>query len=160
MKSRKLTFTMTSHRRRRWGATNFWSSSSLASGRGPPFSSPWCWPPARRGALERLEFTTTIWNWRRRTKKTMSQEWAARPAYLTSWRILKSLVRTFINFFLIIHRESGCTPLSASLIADRFSHRSRAFAMSLYTWGIYVGYGLAFLIGIYITELNVLNQAS
>jgi len=89
---------------------------------------------------------------------------------LLTFSVFLSSILTFLTGFstqywhLIIFRmlfafgESGCTPLSASLIADRFSHRSRAFAMSLYTWGIYVGYGLAFLIGIYITELNVLNQ--
>ena len=60
----------------------------------------------------------------------------------------------------MIYSESGCTPLSASLIADRFSHNSRAFAMSLYTWGIYVGYGLAFWVGIYFTELNIFDLVS
>lgn len=34
----------------------------------------------------------------------------------------------------------------------------RAFAMSFFNWGIYVGYGLAFIIGIYVTEENIFGK--
>ena len=54
--------------------------------------------------------------------------------------------------------EAGCTPLTASIIADRFGKRSRALAMSIFNWGIYIGYGLAFTVGNYVTEANILGQ--
>jgi len=54
--------------------------------------------------------------------------------------------------------EAGITPLSASIIADKFVASRRAFAMSFFNWGIYVGYGLAFIIGIYVTEENIFGK--
>ena len=56
--------------------------------------------------------------------------------------------------------EAGCTPLTASIIADRFGKRSRALAMSIFNWGIYIGYGLAFTVGNYVTAADILGQVS
>ncbi|XP_078489858.1 MFS-type efflux pump MSMEG_3705-like [Ciona intestinalis] len=54
--------------------------------------------------------------------------------------------------------EAGCVPLSASIIADKFSKSSRALAMSVFNWGIYLGYGSAFAFGNYVTESNILGK--
>ena len=49
-------------------------------------------------------------------------------------------------------------PLSASIVGDIFDQQSRGFAMSVFNWGIYYGYGLAFAVGNYVTEANILGQ--
>nr|XP_002127145.1 uncharacterized protein LOC100183908 [Ciona intestinalis] len=54
--------------------------------------------------------------------------------------------------------EAGCAPLSASIIADKFSKSSRALAMSVFNWGIYLGYGSAFAVGNYVTEANIMGK--
>ncbi|CAK8673998.1 uncharacterized protein LOC143468815 isoform X3 [Clavelina lepadiformis] len=54
--------------------------------------------------------------------------------------------------------EAGCSPLTASIVADKFSLRSRGLAMSLFNWGIYFGYGLAFTVGNYVTQANIIGQ--
>jgi len=48
--------------------------------------------------------------------------------------------------------------LTASIVADKFGNRSRALAMSMFNWGIYIGYGLAFTIGNYVTQADILGQ--
>lgn len=53
--------------------------------------------------------------------------------------------------------ESACTPLTASIVADTFSNKNRGFAMGYFNWGIYFGYGLAFAIGNYVTEADILG---
>uniref|UniRef100_H2YBH1 Major facilitator superfamily (MFS) profile domain-containing protein n=1 Tax=Ciona savignyi TaxID=51511 RepID=H2YBH1_CIOSA len=77
-----------------------------------------------------------------------------------------ALLSGFSNSYwqLIIFRlgfgagEAGCTPLTASIVADKFSKESRGLAMSIFNWGIYFGYGLAFAVGNYVTEANILGQ--
>ena len=40
-----------------------------------------------------------------------------------------------------------CRPAATSIIADLFSPDSRGVANGVFSWGIYFGYGLAFLVG-------------
>ena len=61
---------------------------------------------------------------------------------------------------MYLSRESACTPLTASIVADTFSNKNRGFAMGYFNWGIYFGYGLAFAIGNYVTEADILGTVS
>jgi len=60
--------------------------------------------------------------------------------------------------FLFGAGESAVTPLVASIVADTFSDRMRAFAMGYFNWGVYFGYGLSFASGNYITQANILGM--
>ncbi|CAB3219906.1 unnamed protein product [Arctia plantaginis] len=51
--------------------------------------------------------------------------------------------------------ESGCNPLATGILTDLFPERQRALALSIFNWGIYGGYGIAFPVGRYIPELNI-----
>ncbi|XP_045478434.1 probable sugar efflux transporter [Harmonia axyridis] len=51
--------------------------------------------------------------------------------------------------------ESGCNPLATGLLTDIFPEEKRALVMSIFNWGIYGGYGLAFPVGRYIPQLNL-----
>jgi sugar phosphate permease len=53
-----------------------------------------------------------------------------------------------------INREAGCNPLSTGLLSDWFAEEKRGLVMSIFNWGIYGGYGIAFPVGRYIPELN------
>ena len=46
---------------------------------------------------------------------------------------------------------------SGSLIADLFSSSSRGVANGIFSWGVYYGYGLAFVIGIYGTQADIMG---
>ncbi|XP_011497607.1 PREDICTED: uncharacterized protein LOC105361981 [Ceratosolen solmsi marchali] len=50
--------------------------------------------------------------------------------------------------------EAGCNPLSTGLLSDWFAEEKRGLVMSIFNWGIYGGYGIAFPVGRYIPELN------
>ena len=50
-----------------------------------------------------------------------------------------------------------CRPVSGSLIAEMFSASYRGVANGVFSWGVYYGYGLAFVFGIYITSADVLG---
>lgn len=50
---------------------------------------------------------------------------------------------------------AGCTPFAVSIIGDYFSENIRGTAISIYYFGIYIGYSMAFAIGNSIE--NVLN---
>ena len=50
-----------------------------------------------------------------------------------------------------------CRPVSGSLIAEMFSANYRGVANGVFSWGVYYGYGLAFVFGIYITSADVLG---
>ena len=52
------------------------------------------------------------------------------------------------------YREAGCNPLSTGLLSDWFSEEKRGLVMSIFNWGIYGGYGIAFPVGRYVPELN------
>ena len=45
------------------------------------------------------------------------------------------------------HSAAGCNPFAVSLIGDYFPMEVRASAISIYYFGIYIGYSLAFAIG-------------
>lgn len=64
---------------------------------------------------------------------------------------------TEVKFLIFdtFHRESGCNPLATGLLTDIFPEEKRALVMSIFNWGIYGGYGLAFPVGRYIPELNI-----
>ena len=53
-----------------------------------------------------------------------------------------------------MYRESGCNPLATGLLSDWFEEEKRGLVMSIFNWGIYGGYGIAFPVGKYITEGN------
>jgi len=58
---------------------------------------------------------------------------------------------------LIAMGESVCRPVSGALIAELFPPTSRGVANGIFSWGVYYGYGLAYVYGIYITEADVLG---
>jgi len=43
------------------------------------------------------------------------------------------------------------------LIAEIFPAKQRAIANGIFSWGIYLGYGLAFLFGFYLTDMDVMG---
>ena len=43
--------------------------------------------------------------------------------------------------------ESVCRPMSSALIADMFTPSARGVANGVFSWGVYLGYGLAFVLG-------------
>ncbi|KAK5638981.1 hypothetical protein RI129_013276 [Pyrocoelia pectoralis] len=51
--------------------------------------------------------------------------------------------------------EAGCNPLATGILSDIFPEQKRALVMSIFNWGIYGGYGLAFPVGRYIPRLNI-----
>ncbi len=53
--------------------------------------------------------------------------------------------------------EAVCRPTSGSLLADLFSPSGRGLANGIFSWGVYYGYGLAFVIGIYMTQADILG---
>lgn len=56
--------------------------------------------------------------------------------------------------------ESGCNPLATGILTDLFPERQRALALSIFNWGIYGGYGIAFPVGRYIPDLNIWGLVS
>jgi len=52
---------------------------------------------------------------------------------------------------------SVCRPASGALIAEVFSQAYRGVANGVFSWGVYYGYGLAFVFGIYITKADILG---
>ncbi|XP_018366815.1 PREDICTED: uncharacterized protein LOC108763565, partial [Trachymyrmex cornetzi] len=55
---------------------------------------------------------------------------------------------------LLAAGEAGCNPLATGLLSDWFSEEQRGLVMSIFNWGIYGGYGIAFPVGRYIPGLN------
>ena len=53
--------------------------------------------------------------------------------------------------------EAVCRPISGGLIADAFSPTARGLANGIFSWGVYFGYGLAYVIGINLTAEDVLG---
>ncbi|XP_033297208.1 D-galactonate transporter isoform X2 [Bombus vosnesenskii] len=51
--------------------------------------------------------------------------------------------------------EAGCNPLATGLLSDWFPEEQRGLVMSIFNWGIYGGYGIAFPVGRYIPGLNI-----
>jgi len=59
---------------------------------------------------------------------------------------------------LIAMGESVCRPVSSALIAEIFDPTSRGLANGILSWGVYYGYGLAYVYGIYITNADILGH--
>ncbi len=53
--------------------------------------------------------------------------------------------------------EAVCRPVAGSLIFELFSASGRGLANGIFSWGVYYGYGLAFVFGIYLTEADILG---
>lgn len=64
---------------------------------------------------------------------------------------------TIVSYF---RREAGINPLSTGILSDIFPEKKRALVMSVFNWGIYGGYGIAFPVGRYIPKLNIAGQVS
>lgn len=58
---------------------------------------------------------------------------------------------------MIAGGESVCRPMTSAVIADLFSPTARGVANGVFSWGVYLGYGLAFLLGIELTKADVLG---
>ena len=52
-----------------------------------------------------------------------------------------------------------CRPTAGGIIADLFSPSARGLANGVFSWGVYYGYGLAFVIGIYLTKADLLGYS-
>ncbi len=67
------------------------------------------------------------------------------------------LVKNYVQFFLarvgVGVGEAALSPAAYSMIADYFPKRKLATAMSVYSMGIYLGSGLALLLGGFVAEL-------
>ena len=50
--------------------------------------------------------------------------------------------------------ESVCRPMSSALIADLFTASARGVANGVFSWGVYLGFGLAFVLGINLTQVE------
>lgn len=50
--------------------------------------------------------------------------------------------------------------MATGLLSDWFEEQQRGLVMSIFNWGIYGGYGIAFPVGRYIPELNVWDLVS
>ena len=72
-------------------------------------------------------------------------------------------ITTFVNSYwqlLILRMGIGignafCSPISTAINADLFSPTARGIANGIFNWGIYYGYGLAFVVGIYVTQADL-----
>merc|ERR1711892_1584288 len=53
--------------------------------------------------------------------------------------------------------EAVCRPAASSLIAESFSPDNRGVANGIFSWGVYFGYGMAYIFGIYLTEADILG---
>ncbi|XP_060533613.1 protein spinster homolog 1 [Cylas formicarius] len=53
--------------------------------------------------------------------------------------------------------ESACNPLATGILSDIFPEEKRALVMSIFNWGIYGGYGIAFPVGRYVPPMNTLG---
>ncbi|XP_014480060.1 PREDICTED: D-xylose-proton symporter [Dinoponera quadriceps] len=51
--------------------------------------------------------------------------------------------------------EAACNPMATGLLSDWFPEEQRGLVMSIFNWGIYGGYGIAFPIGRYVPKINI-----
>jgi MFS family permease len=58
------------------------------------------------------------------------------------------------------YREAGCNPMSTGILSDIFSEDKRGLVMSIFNWGIYGGYGIAFPVGRYVPLMNTWDLVS
>lgn len=50
--------------------------------------------------------------------------------------------------------------MATGLLSDWFPEEQRGLVMSIFNWGIYGGYGIAFPVGRYVPQLNAWNLVS
>lgn len=50
--------------------------------------------------------------------------------------------------------------MATGLLSDWFAEKQRGLVMAIFNWGIYGGYGIAFPVGRYVTELNAWDLVS
>jgi len=76
--------------------------------------------------------------------------------------ILSAMVTSYSQLMLLrlglAAGEAAMRPAGGSLIAEIFSERQRGVANGIFSWGVYIGYALSFLFGLYLTDLNLLGQ--
>ena len=84
-------------------------------------------------------------------KKIRRQTVKTSPCFRSFWmgRVYKCLVTCISTY-----REAGCNPMSTGILSDLFSEEKRGLVMSLFNWGIYGGYGIAFPVGRYVPRIN------
>lgn len=63
-----------------------------------------------------------------------------------------------MNYFYF--REASVNPIGTGILSDIFPEEKRALVMSIFNWGIYGGYGIAFPVGRYIPLLNAWDLVS
>lgn len=78
--------------------------------------------------------------------------------------VLQGSVQTYWQLVLLrmlmAAGESGVNPLAMGIMSDVFPEEKRALVMAIFNWGIYGGYGIAFPVGRYITQLNIWDLVS
>ena len=52
-------------------------------------------------------------------------------------------------------REAACRPASGSLIAEMFDPSTRGVANGIFSWGVYIGYGLTFVLGNNLGKMDI-----
>ena len=52
----------------------------------------------------------------------------------------------------LISGEAVCRPVAGSMLFELFSPSGRGLANGIFSWGVYYGYSLAFVLGIYMTQ--------
>lgn len=71
--------------------------------------------------------------------------------------IITACIKACLHYLHPECREAGCSPLSVSLISDLFSEGRRGLATGIFHWGIYVGYGASYAMGVYTTQADILG---
>jgi MFS family permease len=72
------------------------------------------------------------------------------------WKVRSKLLAICTS----IYREAGCNPMSTGILSDIFSEDKRGLVMSIFNWGIYGGYGIAFPVGRYVPLMNTWDLVS
>jgi len=77
--------------------------------------------------------------------------------------MLSGLASTYTHLLLlrmgVAAGEAAIRPAGGSLIAEIFPPQHRAIANGVFSWGVYLGYGFAFLFGFNITEMDIMGHS-
>jgi len=77
--------------------------------------------------------------------------------------MLSGLASTYSHLLLlrmgVAAGEAAIRPAGGSLIAEIFPPQHRAIANGIFSWGVYLGYGFAFLFGFNITEMDIMGHS-
>ena len=74
-----------------------------------------------------------------------------------AFRSLHSYSARLLFSLFVAHREAAVRPCAASLIAELFDPSTRGVANGIFSWGVYIGYGLAFVFGDYVAKADGLG---